>query len=188
MRKTVALLLALSVFSFAPSALASASFANKNLGLGIGYTKFLGDLASVSGILTDWAVPLTLNGGFYIESGFEAYLRIGALFMFQKTGLGADGTGSGVLVGLGGQFGARKLFLEENIRPYVGIHFAGFGAAKEGQPVAFLPGVGTTGGVDFFVGESISLGVQVTADVYLSLVPVVARVSIGGGGVFTTYF
>jgi outer membrane protein len=169
-------------------AFASASFANKSLGIGLGYTKFLGDLLSVQGVLTDWAVPLTFEGGIYIESGFEAYLRANILFLYQRTGLGSDGLSSGILTGFGGQLGIRYLFLEESIRPYVNLHLAGFAIPKSDAPVAGLPGIGGGGGVDFFVGESVSIGARVNADLYLSLVPIIPRVALGFGVSATTYF
>jgi hypothetical protein len=177
------------ILSIAPqSAFGSASFTQKSVGIGSGYTKFLGDLPSVSGVLTDWAIPLTLNVTFYIESGFEAYARIGALFLYQRTGLGSDGAGNGILIGFGGQVGIRKLLLEEDIRPYVGFHLTGFGAGKVAQEPAILPGIGATVGVDFFVAESVSIGAQATADMYVALVPLSARFSIGAGLVVSTYF
>jgi outer membrane protein len=109
-------------------------------------------------------------------------------FLYQKSGLGADGLSNGIIVGYGGQLGVRYLFLEESIRPYVNAHLTGFGVPKEGAPALALAGLGVGGGVDFFVGESVSLGARVTADLFLSLVPLQPRFALGGGAYVTTYF
>ena len=96
-------------------AFASASFANRNLGLGVGGFGIVGNSTAVG---IDWGVPITLEGGFYIESGFEVFLRIPLLFAYQKFGVTAD-DGPGIVIASGGQFGLKYMFLEESIRPYV---------------------------------------------------------------------
>ena len=72
----------------ASEASASASFANRNLGLGVSGFGILGGGTSVG---IDWGIPITLEGGFYIDSGYEVFLRIPLMFAYQKFGVTASG-------------------------------------------------------------------------------------------------
>lgn len=168
-------------------AFASASFANRNLGLGVSGFGIVGNSTSVG---IDWGIPITLEGGFYIESGFEVFLRIPLLFAYQKFGVTKDG-GPGIVIASGGQFGLKYMFLEESIRPYVTLHLAGLyfirdAAASNGLNNFFIgPGIGA--GLDFFVGESVSLGARAYLDMYVTL-NVPPSFSLGGGIAATTYF
>lgn len=165
-------------------ALASASFANRSLGLGISAFS----LQPPGADLVAWGLPITLEGGYYIEGGFDLYLRFEMMFLQQRIGFGADKALPGLLPAFGGQFGVRYLFLEENVRPYVNLHLAGMGfpTAERIGPVGY-GGIGAGGGVDFFVSESISLGVRAYVDLFLMLnAPVL--VAPGGGIYATTYF
>lgn len=169
-------------------AFASASFANRNLGLGVSGFGIVGNSTSVG---IDWGVPITLEGGLYIESGFEVFLRIPLMFAYQKFGVTAD-DGPGIVIASGGQFGLKYMFLEESIRPYVTLHVAGLYFIRDeklnnGRLNNFFAGPGVSGGVDFFVGESISLGVRGYVDMYVTLNKPVSF-SIGGGACATTYF
>ncbi len=169
-------------------AFASASFANRNLGLGVGGFGIVGNSTAVG---IDWGVPITLEGGFYIESGFEVFLRIPLLFAYQKYGVTAD-DGPGIVIASGGQFGLKYMFMEESIRPYVTLHVAGLYFIRDeklnnGRLNNFFAGPGVSGGVDFFVGESISLGVRTYVDMYVTLNKPVSF-ALGGGACVTTYF
>ena len=172
----------------ATEAMASASFANRNLGLGVSGFGIVGDSTAVG---IDWGVPITLEGGFYIESGFEVFLRIPLMFAYQKFGVTAN-DGPGIVIASGGQFGLKYMFLEESIRPYVTLHVAGLyfirdGAANNGRLNNFFAGPGLGLGVDFFVGESVSLGVRSYLDMYITLNKPVSF-SLGAGACATTYF
>lgn len=169
-------------------AFASASFANRNLGLGVSGFGIVGNSSSVG---IDWGVPITLEGGFYIESGFEVFLRIPLMFAYQKFGVTAD-DGPGIVIASGGQFGLKYMFLEESIRPYVTLHVAGLYFIRDeklnnGRLNNFFAGPGVGAGLDFFVGESISLGVRGYVDMYVSLNKPVSF-AIGAGACATTYF
>jgi outer membrane protein len=171
----------------ATEASASASFANRNLGLGVSGFGIVG--AMTNGIGIDWGIPITLEGGFYIESGFEVFLRIPLLFAQQKFGVTAGG-GPGIVLASGGQFGVKYMFLEESIRPYVTLHLAGLYFIRDSAAVGlnnFFIGPGTSVGVDFFVGESISLGARAYVDMYVTL-NVPPNFAIGGGIAANTYF
>lgn len=171
----------------ATEASASASFANRNLGLGV---SGFGILGSGSSIGIDWGVPITLEGGLYIDSGFEVFLRIPILFAYQKYGVTKDG-GPGIVIASGGQFGIKYMFLEESIRPYVTLHLAGLYFIRDAMAASglnnFFIGPGVSFGVDFFVGESISLGVRGYLDMYVTL-NVPPNFALGAGACATTYF
>ena len=117
----------------ATEASASASFANRNLGLGVSGFGILGE--HVIGI--DWGVPITLEGGLYIESGFEIFIH--PQFMILQVPFGAaTPTGAGGIFGFGGHLGTRYLFLEESIRPYVAIQVAVLGLATTPDAKVFV--------------------------------------------------
>lgn len=172
----------------ATEALASASFANRNLGLGVSGFGIVGDSTSVG---IDWGVPITLEGGFYIESGFEVFLRIPLMFAYQKFGVTAS-DGPGIVIASGGQFGLKYMFLEESIRPYATVHVAGLYFIRDeklnnGRLNNFFAGPGIGTGIDFFVGESVSIGARAYVDMYVTLNKPVSF-AIGAGAGATTYF
>jgi len=112
-----------------------------------------------------WAI--TLEASRYIESGFEVYLRIP--FMITRTPTGADtSSGSGDVFGIGGNLGVRYLFLEETIRPWVGVHLAT--TVLFTQPNATpSAGIGTTVGIDFFLNDFLSIGARGSYDLFYEL-------------------
>ncbi len=187
MRKTLRFALFAAVLCSAAPSFAQ-TFANRSIGLSVTVQKLFG----ASFIGPDLIVPIALEGGMYLDSGFELYLR--PQFFITHVGAGvprSDGTtGGGIVVGGGGQFGVRYLFLEESIRPYVGLHLSVLILGT--QPVLGAPGVGANVGCDFFVTDSVSLGVRVPVDLYLGFnvrgQDIVANVGVGGTIYATTYF
>ena len=187
MRKTLRFAVMAAVLCSAAPSFAQ-NFANRSLGLSVSVQKLFGG----SFIGPDLIVPIALEGGMYLESGFELYLR--PQFFITHVNAGAprsDGSiGGGIVVGGGGQFGVRYLFLEETIRPYVGLHLSVLILGT--KPVLGAPGVGANVGCDFFVSDSVSLGVRVPVDLFLGFnvngKDVVANVGIGGTVYATTYF
>jgi hypothetical protein len=160
----------------------AASFNNRWLGLSAGYTSLNADQEPVSSI-----VPITLEGGFHIDSGFETYLRLSFNIAYSRFGVASDG-GGGFVIGGGGQLGARYIFLEEDFRPWVGIHFSGLYFSRDAQIGApFLFGPGINGGAEYFVGESVSLGGRVFSDFYIELNRPV-RFAIGIAAYVSVYF
>ena len=164
------------------------SFANRSLGLGVsGFGIVSGDAVGI-----DWGVPITLEGGFYIESGFEVFLRIPLMFAHQLFGVPPT-NGPGIVLASGGQFGLKYMFLEESIRPYVTLHLAGLYFVRDAQTQTqltnFFMGPGIGAGLDFFVAESVSLGVRSYFDMYVTLnVTNPLSFSLGAGAAATTYF
>lgn len=187
MRKTLSTWVVVAGLLAATEASASASFANRNLGLGVSGFGILGAGQSVG---IDWGIPITLEGGLYIESGFEVFLRIPLLFAYQKYGVTANG-GPGIVIASGGQFGIKYMFVEESIRPYVTLHLAGLYFIRDAAQAAglnnFFLGPGIGAGVDFFVGESVSLGARAYLDMYVTL-NVPPNFALGAGIAATTYF
>lgn len=192
MRKTLPMVVA-AVAVLAASECRAQSFGNKSLGLGAGFLGLNGgDREPVN-----WAFSATLEGELYIDSGFQAYLRIPFMLAHQSccvTGSAAP-LREGLVIGTGGQLGVRYMFLEEAIRPYVGLHMSGLYFARDGATYAdgsaltgnFQFGPGVCAGIDFFVAESISLGARGFFDLYIVLnAPV--RFAGGGNLVVATYF
>src|SRR4051812_28347235 len=127
----------LSVFTFAVVVClvvapdAQAQYANRSLGVGVQATASINNNAL-------WG--LTLDGSLYIENGFEVFLRVPILIADTATGAGTP-SGRGQIFGTGGSLGVRYLFLEEHVRPYVGLQLSGLVLFTQPDPnVSFGPG------------------------------------------------
>jgi len=152
---------------------ASAQFSNKSLGLALGYMKMNADPS------VDWAVPLSLEGSLYIESGFDLVIRVAPMLVTNKI--------SGLqLFGCSFNLGVRYLFSEESLRPYVGIGLAGLYLDRVDQQAGYA-GVGAFAGLDYFVADSISIGARAFANIYLMLNTPMTE-GFGAQGVVATYF
>ncbi len=164
------------------------SFANLGVGLGVGYMRILTDDSSVP----DFAIPLWLEGNFYAENGFDVYVRIPVALANVKIGA-PTASGAGLVVATGAQFGVRYLFLEESIRPFVSLHLSGLyvirptntGLVDVGSNVLAGPGAGA--GVEFFVGESVSLQPRGFFDWFIAL-NAPQRFNLGFSLTVSTYF
>jgi outer membrane protein len=186
MRKTLSTWVLVAGLIVSTNAFATASFANRSIGLGVSGFTILGDSTAVG---IDWGVPITLEGGLYLESGFELFLRIPLLFAQQKFGVTAN-NGPGIVIGSGGQFGVRYLFLEESIRPWVSLGLSGLYFVRDGMATGlnnFFIGPGIGAGCDFFVAESVSLGARGYFDLYVTLNRPLSM-ALGGGAYVSVYF
>jgi outer membrane protein len=190
MRKTLSTWVAVLVLCGALQAQASASFANRMLGISFSAFTFVPRGSDT----ISFGVPIALEAGYYIESGFDLYLRVQLSILSQQVGFGPEPVRGepGVLFGIGGQLGVRYLFLEESIRPYVGVHLAGMGFPSDRRvgPAGF-GGLGASLGVDFFASDSISIGLRGYTDLLFSVDNqgrFVVIVAPGGGLNFATYF
>ncbi len=177
----------------AAPAFGSASFANRRLEFGVTGYKINADA------LADFGIGL-VNGefGYYLDNGFEVFARGSLALYYQRSGVGPSGD-KGFVWGGGGQLGARYLFLEENIRPYVEVHLSvmGIGRDTAGQSQSSVKseqsasqvfvGGGAGLGVDIFVSDSVAFGPRGYIDLFLALnvAPVYA---FGGGLNISTYF
>ncbi|MDP3499245.1 MAG: hypothetical protein Q8S33_02900 [Myxococcales bacterium] len=183
-----ALKLALTFSLITASAAHATSFANRGLGLGLGYMRIFSDDSTVP----DFAIPLWLEGSYYAENGFDVYIRIPLALANVKIGA-PTASGAGLVVATGGQFGVRYLFLEETIRPFVSLHLSGIyvlrptqaGSVDIGSNLLAGPGVGA--GVEYFVGDSVSLQLRGFADWFISLNGP-QRFSLGSTLTVATYF
>lgn len=180
MRKTMPL--AVVLFAVLLGGEAKAQFQNRSVGLGFGAMKLAADVEPIV-----WGLPLTLESTLYIESGFDLYLRVPLMLLYQNYGVTAGG-GGGLVLATGGQFGVRYLFSEEGVRPYVGLHLAGIYIVRDtAVGPSFMGGPGVNAGLDYFVSDSISIGGRAYFDLFLTLnAPV--RMNFGGGFNVATYF
>ena len=64
-----------------------------------------------------------------------------------------------------------------------GVGFGGIQGERDGSA-----GPGAGAGVDFFVADSVSLGLRGTVDLFITLNPTSVLFSVGGGLNATTYF
>jgi len=182
MRKTVTtIVLALGILAAAPAQAGTGSFANRSLGLGFGAFKFMGENELIS-----WGMPITLEGGYYLESGFDLYLRVPFMLLYQSAFVTSSG-GPGMVFATGGQFGARYLFLEEELRPFLGLHLSGIYIFRDSAFGNFFFGPGAAGGLEYFVGESVALGGRVYFDMFININQPL-RFALGGQVYVSTYF
>jgi outer membrane protein len=176
--------------AFSPVAHAT-SFANRGLGLGLGYMRIFTDDATVP----NWALPLWLEGSYYAENGIDVYIRVPIALAYVAVGAPPQG-GPGFVFALGGQVGVRYLFLEESIRPFAGIHLSGIGVFLPSQSgitlgTNLLAGPGVNGGVEFFVSDSISIQARGYFDWFIGVncgQSNCQRFNVGGTATATTYF
>lgn len=138
---------------------AHAQFANRSIGLQAGY---LG-LNNVAGNELDFGIPIGLDGSLYIENGFEVVGGAGIMVVH-------DGILHQNILALDGpSLGIRYLFLQETVRPYLGLDLSYlhlFGAAVA---TADFVGLAPNGGLDFFVTDSVSVGFRIRFNLYISL-------------------
>lgn len=177
MRKTLAVLVVGSALFLGSEA--QAQFANKSLGLSVGFLSIQGDRN------LQFALPLTVDGTMYVENGFDVYLHV-ALMLVQVSVGAPTANGQGLVFGFGGHLGIRYLFSEESFRPWLGLELAGAGLLV--QPSAFgFGGPGVAGGIDYFVADTVSIGARAYFDLFIELNRPI-RPSIGGAVSVATYF
>jgi outer membrane protein len=156
---------------------ARAQFANKSLGLQTGFMS----LSGATGEELDYGIPVGLCGSIYIENGFDVVAHIGIMVVHDKV------LNQNVLALDGPALGVRYLFMEESIRPFAGMDISFlniFGNANQ-QNTAFA-GLGPNAGVEFFVSDSISIGLIARFNLYISLNEVWE--SFGANAQVATYF
>ena len=144
---------ALALLGAAP---AHAQFANRSLGLSLGYMNF-----QRTGGLDD-TFFVGIDASLYIESGFE-------VVSLSKIAFHEDTTDPNKMrvVGLAPSVGIRYLFAEESIRPYLGSDISYLIVFKE--TVSNFVGIGPNVGIDFFVSDSVSVGLRGQYNFYIAL-------------------
>ena len=109
----------------------------------------------------DRGLFIGLEGSLYIENGWD-------VVSLSKIVIPRDDLAGQYIVGIAPSIGIRKLFSEERIRPYAGVDLSWLFLFR---PVgtASLFGVGPNVGVDFFVSDSVSIGVRLQYILYFEL-------------------
>jgi len=135
---------------------AHAQFANRSLGLSLGYM----DFNDTKGL--DDTMFVGIDASLYIEGGFE-------VVSLSKIAFPKDTTDPKQkrVVGLAPSLGLRYLFMEESIRPYVGSDVSYLVVFK--SSTSNFVGIGPNVGVDFFVSDSVSVGVRGQYNFYIAL-------------------
>lgn len=139
---------------------AHAQFANKSIGLGVGYMSLNFDEGAIKG-----AIPIGLDGSLYIENGFDLVAHAYAMLL---SGIDPATGSTRQFVGVFGSAGIRYLFSEESLRPYVGAdlgYFQTFGIDNTINRVGISP----NGGLDYFVADTVSIGARGQFTLYLML-------------------
>lgn len=134
---------------------AKAQFANRSIGLGVGYMSLNFDNA------VDRAIPLGLEASLYIENGFDLVAQAYAMLLNSPIN-------NQQFVGVFGSAGVRYLFSEETLRPYVGTAIGYF------QTFGFTPTINRVGlspnaGIDYFVADTVSIGARGQFTLYVML-------------------
>ncbi|AEI65905.1 outer membrane beta-barrel protein [Corallococcus macrosporus] len=135
---------------------AHAQFANRSLGLSLGYM----DFNDTRGL--DNSMFVGIDASLYIENGFEVVSLSKITFPRDTT----DGNERRV-VGLAPSIGIRYLLMEESIRPYVGSDLSYLIVFKNN--VSNFVGIGPNVGIDYFVSDSVSLGARAQYNFYIAL-------------------
>jgi outer membrane protein len=140
---------------------AHAQFANKHIGFELGAIKFTDRELKVG-------LAAQLEGNIYIENGFDVGLRV-PFVLFLTT------VANRQRFGVGGQLYVRYLFSEESFRPWASLELDVLGIVREndasisnGQQQVFW-GPGASAGLDYFVGDSVSLGARGFFTLYIAL-------------------
>lgn len=134
---------------------ASAQFANRSIGVGVGYMSLNFDN------VYDRSIPAGLEGSLYIENGFDLTARAYAMFLNSPV----DGR---QFIGVFGAAGVRYLFSEESVRPYVGADIGYFQTFGTETPVNRV-GLSPSGGLDYFVADTVSIGARGQFTLYVML-------------------
>ncbi|CAM3848951.1 hypothetical protein G4177_23245 [Corallococcus sp. ZKHCc1 1396] len=135
---------------------AHAQFSNRSLGLSVGYMDFK-RTAGLAG------TPfLGLEGSLYVENGFEVVSL--SKLMFPKD---TFATPEKRVIGLAPSIGIRYLLMEETLRPYVGTDVSYLIVFKDS--ISNFVGIGPNVGLDYFVTDTVSLGVRAQYNFYIAL-------------------
>lgn len=137
------------------SAPAHAQFDNNSLGLSLGYMDFNRTAGLEGGVFVG------LDASLYIENGFD-------LVTLTKITFPKDPATGKRIIGVAPSLGIRYLFMEESFRPFAGTDISYlliFRATSTGQYVGLGPNVG----FEYFVSDSVSLGLRGQYNFYIAL-------------------
>jgi len=137
------------------SAPAHAQFDNNSLGLSLGYMDFNRTAGLEGGVFVG------LDASLYIENGFD-------LVTLTKITFPKDPATGKRIIGVAPSIGIRYLFMEESFRPFAGTDISYlliFRSTSTGQYVGLGPNVG----FEYFVSDSVSLGLRGQYNFYIAL-------------------
>jgi len=153
MRNALAYLAVVAALS-APPALAQ--FQNRSIGASVGYL----DLQRTAGL--SWGVPLGIHATTYFDSHIEGTLY--ALGMLAQEPVSKLYSFGGTM-----QMGVRYLFMQEFLRPYVGVEGSYLGVFGATGSYSQFVGVGPMAGIDYFINDNLTLGVRAQYNLYILL-------------------
>jgi outer membrane protein len=132
---------------------AHAQFANRSIRFSLGYLDVKDDPSVSHGF------PLGLGYTGYIEAGWELTFDVqGMLLTYNDR----------QFIGMAGGPGLRYLFMEETLRPYAGMDISYLHLFHPNGTSSFV-GLGPKAGVEYFVTDSLSLGVKGQVNLYWML-------------------
>lgn len=126
---------------------AKAQFANKSIGLGVGYMGL--NFENV----VDRGIPVGLEGSLYIENGFDLVAHAYAMLLNSPVY-------NQQYVGVYGAAGVRYLFSEETFRPYAGLDLGYFQTFGLGDSTIQRVGLGPNVGFEYFFQDTWSVGAR----------------------------
>ncbi|MGA9521016.1 MAG: hypothetical protein WBV82_06105 [Myxococcaceae bacterium] len=154
---------------------AHAQFDNRSLRVTLGYM----GLAGTDKVPVERGVPLGLGYTGYIEAGWEWTFDVQVMLLTRST----DGY---QFIGAAGGPGIRYLFMQEELRPWVGADISYLHLFADFE-VANLVGLGPKVGLDYFVADTVSLGLVGQSNFYFALNDRV-QTSFGIHGVVAAWF
>jgi outer membrane protein len=134
---------------------AHAQYDNSSLGLSLGYMDFNRTAGLEGGFFVGFDASL------YIESGFEAV-------SLTKLTFPRDPATGKRIIGLAPSLGLRYLLLEETFRPFVGTDISYLLVFRESSTGQYV-GLGPNVGFEYFVGDSVSVGLRGQYNFYIAL-------------------
>lgn len=149
----------LLILALLASATAHAQFANRHIGIELAPMRFT-DADVTTGLMA------VLDGAWYLDNGFEIGLRV-PLAMFLTT------QASKQLLGTGGQLYARYLFLQESIRPWVGLELDVLYIFRDNPGKStntqVFAGPGASVGLEYFLTNEVSIGARTMFTLYFGV-------------------
>ena len=138
------------------SAPAHAQYQDHSLGLSIGYMKM-----NVNDNGIDHAIPIGIEATLYIDAGWEMVSHFDFMIVTQQP---VDQQALAVAPTIGFHY----LFSEEELRPYLGLDLSYLHIFSDFGTDNFF-GLGPNVGVDYFINESVSIGLKAQYNLYLAL-------------------
>ncbi|MDP3232732.1 MAG: hypothetical protein Q8S33_27865 [Myxococcales bacterium] len=167
----------------APDAFASASVgASRSLGLGAGVTRLFTDDATTPDVIG----TLWLEGAWLADDWAQLFVAVPIGIGHVKVGAPTS-SGEGLVLLTGGQVGARYLFMDALVRPFVGVQLTGLYVLASGANSQLLFGPGAHAGLELDAGHSISVRLHGAFDWFITL-NAPQRLSVGATVMVATSF